>query len=93
MDKSAVLEHSISMGHCIVREAIEIELLPNNMNREDYFCLSKSWKPLICSLKDCRKPPSHDGGTGFSAGPHRSVHTGRIRTQTVPSPGIDQPLS
>jgi hypothetical protein len=41
----------------IVREAIEIELHPNNMNREMGFCLSSSWKPLISSLK---KPPDHD---------------------------------
>jgi hypothetical protein len=41
----------------IVREAIEIELHPNNMNREMGFCLSSSWNPLICSLK---KPPEHD---------------------------------
>jgi hypothetical protein len=40
----------------IIREAIEIEL-HHNMNREVGFCLSKSWKPLICSLK---KPPEHD---------------------------------
>jgi hypothetical protein len=44
------------MDH-IVREAIEIELHPNNMNREMCFCLSSSWKPLICSLK---KPPELD---------------------------------
>jgi hypothetical protein len=44
------------MDH-IVREAFEIELHPNNMNREMGFCLSSSWKPLICSLK---KPPEHD---------------------------------
>jgi hypothetical protein len=34
-----------------VREAIEIELHPYNINREGGFCLSISWKPLICSLK------------------------------------------
>jgi hypothetical protein len=27
----------------------------NNMHRETGFCLSKSWKPLICSLK--KLPP------------------------------------
>jgi hypothetical protein len=35
----------------IVREATGIELHPYNINREGGFCLSKSWKPLIGSLK------------------------------------------
>jgi hypothetical protein len=35
----------------IVREAVEIELYSYNINREGGFCLSKSWKPLIGSLK------------------------------------------
>jgi hypothetical protein len=38
------------MDH-IVRKVIEIELHPNKINRDAGFCLSKSWKPLICSLK------------------------------------------
>jgi hypothetical protein len=59
----------------IIREAIEIELHPNNMIREDGFCLSKSWKPLICSLKDRRKPHQDDGGSGFSTRPLKSFHT------------------
>lgn len=33
------------MDH-IVKEAAEIELHPNNMNKEVEICLSKSWKPL-----------------------------------------------
>jgi hypothetical protein len=49
-------------------------------------CLSKAWKPLICSLTDRRKPPSHDSRSGFSAGPRRSVHT-----VLMPSPGTLQP--
>jgi hypothetical protein len=59
----------------IIREAIEIELHSNSMNREDGFCLSKSWKPITCSLKDHRKPPQHDGRSGFSMRPCKSVHT------------------
>jgi hypothetical protein len=34
-----------------VREATKIELHPYSINREGGFCLSKSWKPLISSLK------------------------------------------
>jgi hypothetical protein len=41
----------------MIREANEIELRPNNMNREDGLRLSRSWKPFIPSLKGCRKHP------------------------------------
>jgi hypothetical protein len=41
----------------IVKEASENELHPNNMNREVGYCLGKSWKPLIGSIKN---PPEHD---------------------------------
>jgi hypothetical protein len=42
------------MDH-IVREAIEIELHSDSINREGGSCLSKSWKPLIGALKTFRK--------------------------------------
>jgi hypothetical protein len=59
------------MDH-IIRETIEIEFHPNNMNREVGFYLSKSWKPLICSLK---KPPEHDTR---STGLGRSLHAWQL---------------
>jgi hypothetical protein len=34
-----------------VWETIEIELCPYNINRKGCFCLSKSWMPLIGSIK------------------------------------------
>jgi hypothetical protein len=95
LDKSAVAEHSINLGHHvqlqnttilstkprymdrIIREAIEVELHPNNMNREDGFCLSKSWKPLIYSLRDRKKPRQMDGGSGFPDRPCSSSPTRR----------------
>ena len=37
-----------------IREAIEIEKHPNNLNRDDGWKLSKSWAPIINRIKDAK---------------------------------------
>jgi hypothetical protein len=39
----------------LAREGRDTELHPNNMKREDGFCLNKQWNPLIRSLKERQK--------------------------------------
>jgi hypothetical protein len=51
---SSILATKTRHMDCIVGEVIEIELHPYNINREGGFCLSKSWKSLIGSLKAFR---------------------------------------
>ena len=40
----------------LLREVVELELYPNNMNREDGLTLGRSCKPLLCLLRKSRWP-------------------------------------
>jgi hypothetical protein len=53
MDISEICTISRYMAQ-MIKEAIEVKLHLNNMNKEDGLCLSQSWNPLIHSLKGCR---------------------------------------
>jgi MarR-like DNA-binding transcriptional regulator SgrR of sgrS sRNA len=55
----------------IMREVTEIELHPNNMDREDSFSLSWAWKPLIHDLKEWRQ--SHAKVGASSGGPRKEL--------------------
>jgi hypothetical protein len=67
-------------------EGTETEIHSNSVKMEVDFCLSNSRKPLICCLKDRKKPPSHDSRAGFSAAPHIAL----LRVRTMSSLGTQQ---
>jgi len=50
-DTSILAKKYRYMEH-LIREAVETELHQDNMNREEGFCLSRSWRPLDQILKE-----------------------------------------
>jgi hypothetical protein len=55
LQNSSILAKKSRWMDWVIREATEVEFHPNNMNREDGFSLSQTWKCLIRDLKERRQ--------------------------------------
>jgi hypothetical protein len=71
VQNTIILAKKMRLMDWILREVTEIDLHPNNMNREDSFSLIRAWWPLICDLKEWRQ--SFTKKLTLSSGPWKGL--------------------
>jgi hypothetical protein len=58
--KTKLLARKTGYMDRVIREAIEIQLHPNNIHREEGLHLSRAWKPLLHNIKEKRRSSDTD---------------------------------
>jgi hypothetical protein len=59
LDSGVLLWEKEHYGKRKIREAIEIELNPNNLNRDEGLKISEAWKPVLHNLQVNNNTPNN----------------------------------